>query len=145
MRCPSGACPDCRGASCNIVGAVARVSAKAAPAHPRARPKSKTISDRTTSDFIEIPRLRPSRRMCCRYGRCFRGRGFFVGQRSCRALQEHLQTWKRILLCSFLSLFHFPEKEAKVPFGPDLRPVRSWDNYSHFRSLVLLWCWFPRL
>jgi hypothetical protein len=44
----------------------------------------------------------------------------FERQRGCCALPEHLQTWMRILLRSFLSLFHFPEKEAKVPFGPDL-------------------------
>jgi hypothetical protein len=73
------------------------------------------------------------------YGRGFYWRGFFGWQRTFAAFPGGVTNFA---LQPFLSLFHFPEKERKVPWRPRQRLVRSWDNYSHFRSLVLFSCWF---
>src|SRR4029077_13557645 len=130
MRWPSVTCPGCCASFSNRAGAdeaKVPVGSNRAPTTPKMKPPTKTISGRTTSDFIGIPRLRPGAGCTEGYGRCFRGRGFFACRRAGDVLPEHLQTWLR----TFLSLFHFPGKEVKVPSACDFGPVRSWDNYSH--------------
>src|ERR1700683_927670 len=59
------------------------------------------------------PPWRSLRRRGCRYGRYFGERGFF--DRTARTAGGRGDSFG---CCSFLSLFHFPETQAKVPSGP---------------------------
>src|SRR5882757_3809177 len=102
------------------------------------KPSSKTIAGRRTSDFIRNSLSACLVPVTCRYGRRFDRQGFLGRGPHARVSVAY----NNLGGCNFLSLFHFLEKRDKVPWGCDLRLVRSWDNYSHFRSIVLFSIWF---
>src|SRR5260370_17371498 len=102
------------------------------------KPMTKTISGRTTSDFIGIPRLRPQDVLVTG---CTEGMdAVFAGGVSPRADTLALRAGTSAKFDAYLSLtLSLPRKGGtKFLWHANLGPVRSWDNYSHFLSIVLL-------